>query len=248
MYSSKEKSKKKKSASNNDGVAVQRYINAGYIPDQDDWDYPAGRNYYTQNAYTVRHPDGGDEFSQPRKINEVNHTYAEANPPAIGDSDLEISDESGDGLIYINDSSKVTPEVDHIVEYRNGGSNDLRNARVLSKSENNSDETSRPDYYDIVSGNDVTITTWDYDEDDDDFKNDGETQIANKDVIGDTALKKFMAIYRQDDELVGDIDIDDFNNNLTDLNKMRYLSEGSVSADDLDSDTLQTYYEITDIS
>lgn len=246
MYCSEEKSQKKNSTSSNDGVAVQRYINAGYIPYQEDWNYPDGRNYYDEGAYTVRNPDGKEEFSQPRKINEVNHKYAEDNPPTIGDSDLEISDESGDGLIYINDSSNVTPEVDHIVEYKNGGSNDLRNARVISKSENNDGETSRPDDYDIVAGNDVDIATYDWDEDEGDFSQIAGTQITNKDVLGNGAMQELMAIYRQKDELAEDIDVGDFDDSLKELNKIRNLSEGSMSTDN--PDDVQTYYEITDIS
>jgi hypothetical protein len=201
---------------------IQRYIRAGYIPN----DGPFGLDY--TNAYNVQHPDGKTDFSQPRKVDEVNKNYAVAHPPAFTAISPQISDSSGTGLVYIDDSSKLTPEVDHIVERRYGGSNDLRNARVVSKKENNDGAPARSASYDIVSGNTVEMVEVKYDQPNNKYDETGNSHsIDNKNVISDTGLKYLLAVNQKHDATSADVTA--FNYSLGHLNLIRGLNTNDVN-------------------
>jgi len=201
---------------------VQRYIRAGYIPN----DGPFGLDY--TNAYNVQNPDGGVDFAQPRKIDEVNKNYAVANPPVFPAIIPQISDASKNGLVYIDDSSKLTPEVDHIVERKNGGSNDLRNARVVSKKENNDGTPARSASYDIVSGNKVEMVEVKYDQLSNEYNLTGNSYtINNKDVIDSAGLMYLLAINQKHDATNADVAA--FNYSLGHLNLIRRLNALDVN-------------------
>nr|WP_129732331.1 HNH endonuclease [Parabacteroides goldsteinii] len=78
-----------------------------------------------------------------------------------------ISDNSGIRLMDRDQASDISPEVDHIVEKSHGGSNSVNNARVLSKSENMSNNIRRPsdDEIGIVVYRNTSITKEDQKED-----------------------------------------------------------------------------------
>src|SRR5205807_2020181 len=61
-------------------------------------------------------------------------------PPIYGNA----SDASKKQLLNPIEAAKIRPEIDHIVPKKEGGSNDERNARVLSQRENISPTTVRP--------------------------------------------------------------------------------------------------------
>ncbi len=70
------------------------------------------------------------------------------------------SDESNSALLSRASASLVDPEVDHIVPVARNGSNDILNARVLSKTENTNPATSRP-----IEANNEIRAIW-YEQDD----------------------------------------------------------------------------------
>ncbi len=201
---------------------VQCYIRAGYIPQGGGF----GLDY--TNAYNVQNPDGGLDFSQPRKIDEVNKNYATANPPAFPAINPQVSDASGNGLVYIDDSSKLTPEVDHIVERRNGGSNDLRNARVVSKKENNDGTPPRAANYDIVTGNRVELAEVKYDQPNNQYNLTGKSHtIPNKGLIDNLGLSYLLAVNQKCD--AGNINVGNFNYSLNHLNLIRNLNNKEIN-------------------
>ncbi len=60
-----------------------------------------------------------------------------------------ISDHSANALRVLTDYMAIIAEVDHIIPYQHWGSNDYRNARVLSKAENVAAGIARPGVNDI---------------------------------------------------------------------------------------------------
>ena len=127
------------------GGALQR-LQVGVVPS-----VPGNYRNYTDlggdgNGWSFATWGGGNFNASDR-----NHVYdnnvqnAPDNPPApdLAD-DPPVSDDSGDTLLTPGDASDIYPEVDHIVPVADMGANDWKNARILSKRENNNGAPARP--------------------------------------------------------------------------------------------------------
>lgn len=126
---------------NNGAAPVQRRIHVGKEPTNPD-------NWRTVTRVTGSTPAhyGGGPFNIHAGVNNSNA----ANGPGVVPTPLPnlaaglISDHSNNQLIDRNAASNYEPEVDHIVEVQNLGSNSYNNARILSKTENNNGAAARP--------------------------------------------------------------------------------------------------------
>lgn len=100
---------------------------------------------------------GGDEAFSDAQKNAVYTANINAHmvAPPVPVDDGPISDEGGNQLMSRNEATDLTPEIDHIWTRAEEGANDLRNARVLSKRENNAAGTTRP------AGNEKRMAVYD---------------------------------------------------------------------------------------
>lgn len=123
------------------GAPVQRRIHVGKEPTNPN----AWRTVTRRTGSTTAHYGGG-----PFGIHTGVGNSNVANLPGVVPNALPnlatglISDHSNNRLIDRAAASNYEPEIDHIVEAHNYGSNSYSNARVLSKRENNNGAAARP--------------------------------------------------------------------------------------------------------
>ncbi len=126
---------------NTNAAPVQRRIHVGKEPTNPD----AWRTVTRRTGSTTAHYGGGD-FNIHAGVGNSNL----ANGPGVVPNALPnlaaglISDHSNNRLLDRAAASNYEPEVDHIVEAQNLGSNSYSNARILSKSENTNGTAARP--------------------------------------------------------------------------------------------------------
>ncbi|MBS0424939.1 MAG: HNH endonuclease [Proteobacteria bacterium] len=122
-------------------LPVAQLIRVGLVPSN-----PGNfRTYTTATGYGGGTFGGGSFNSSDLTLIENSNQTNAGNPPLPATNyPTSASDESGNALLDRLDSRVVAPEVDHIVPKKDGGANDLDNARMLSKAENKSPGTSRP--------------------------------------------------------------------------------------------------------
>ncbi|WP_300666085.1 hypothetical protein [Fluviicola sp.] len=126
---------------NTSGAPVQRRIHVGNEPVNPD----AWRTVTRRIGSTTAHYGGG-----PFNIHTGVGNSNLANGPGVVPIAIPnlatglISDHSNKQLIDRAAASNYEPEIDHIVEAQNLGSNSYSNARVLSKKENNDGTAARP--------------------------------------------------------------------------------------------------------
>jgi len=127
---------------------VQRTIHIGLEPANPD----LFRTVTRRTGSTTSHYGGG-----PFNIHAGIATSNRSNTPRVRPTALPnlagglISDHSNQRLIDRTAASNYEPEIDHIVERSNRGSNSYSNARVLSKTENTNGSAARPGPTQIVT-------------------------------------------------------------------------------------------------
>ena len=93
--------------------------------------------------------DGQKSFNESQKVKVREDNEVEAGDPITSKEDFPLQDDETEyALLDQERASEISPEVDHIVPKAEIGANDIRNARVLSK-ENNNDSDDRPGESDI---------------------------------------------------------------------------------------------------
>lgn len=120
------------------GAPVLQRLRVGMVPAvPNDW------RYYTTTLATQGGTRGGARFSGVQRGNVIANNIAHAGAigiPALGvglAATYPASDSTKSALLTATQANQLAPQVDHIIEARDGGANDFDNARVLSQGENN---------------------------------------------------------------------------------------------------------------
>lgn len=119
-----------------------QFMRAGVIPKNPDA-YRTTTRIVDNNSYAAI--DGPKSFNDSQKTRVRTDNSVRSNDPFITAESRPLQDDfDNTGLLPQDRATVITPEVDHIVPQDKNGANDIRNARVLSKS-NNNNANNRPD-------------------------------------------------------------------------------------------------------
>lgn len=140
----KQQSKAAANQSKSNSVANPvQLMRAGVVPKAPDNFRTTTKNLTVNASFDAI--DGNKAFNKTQRTVVTDENERLSNDPFVKKISRPLQDDSDDSALLRPASAKnMAPEVDHIVPKKYNGSNDMRNARVLSKGNNTSSATTRP--------------------------------------------------------------------------------------------------------